>query len=304
MKFNITRVSDLKKVDTDVFNRLMDEYRQALDDLCEGRLTDDDITEYLTGMIAEGRGGGRATEYRFWGFDEPEHMPSDSRVYYFYQPTYLNVAFMMKAYMVLGERANKIDGFVDTLKRGMQGSTGRGFQSDFCPGEEPDCSRALEPFIKAGAADFVKAYPDFCPEFTDLFLETTEIRVFVYGTLMNGEANHDSFLRDAEYMGECTAEYFRLYDLGSYPGMVYAAPDKRHKGVTKVAGELYKVDAETLRRLDMLEGEGSLYRRVPVMLRTADDKMLRAQAYVYMCDVDKSRRIPADAAGTIRWNRK
>jgi len=48
MKFNITRVSDLKKVDTDVFNRLMDEYRQALDDLCEGRLTDDDITEYLT----------------------------------------------------------------------------------------------------------------------------------------------------------------------------------------------------------------------------------------------------------------
>jgi len=51
MKFNITRVSDLKKVDTDVFNRLMDEYRQALDDLCEGRLTDDDITEYLTNML-------------------------------------------------------------------------------------------------------------------------------------------------------------------------------------------------------------------------------------------------------------
>ena len=46
---------------------------------------------------------------------------------------------------------------------------------------------------------------------------------------------------------------FRMFNLGTYPGIEY--------GDGEVLGELYIVSDETLAKLDMLEEEGTLYRR-------------------------------------------
>jgi gamma-glutamylcyclotransferase (GGCT)/AIG2-like uncharacterized protein YtfP len=84
-------------------------------------------------------------------------------------------------------------------------------------------------------------------------------RVFVYGTLRQGEGNH-RLLLSARFVGEAsTAAGFALYDLGAFPGLV-------HEGAGTVAGEVYDVDAETLAALDRLEGVPSFYRRERIEL--------------------------------------
>ena len=42
-------------------------------------------------------------EALFWGYDEPENMPGDARVDFFYIPTYLNTAFLMQAFRMIPE---------------------------------------------------------------------------------------------------------------------------------------------------------------------------------------------------------
>jgi gamma-glutamylaminecyclotransferase len=105
-------------------------------------------------------------------------------------------------------------------------------------------------------------------------------RVFVYGTLKRGGANH-FILAGQQFLGPArTPPGFTLYSLGDYPGMVRAADDK-----TGVTGELWAVDVGCLLRLDELEGvtEG-LYERVPIRLAPpfADDP---AETYLYLRDL-------------------
>ena len=107
-------------------------------------------------------------------------------------------------------------------------------------------------------------------------------RVFVYGTLLRGGANHTRFCNDALAI-EPASTQGRLYDLpAGFPAMVEATDGT-------VYGEAIAfpdIDA-ALTRLDFLEGyrperpEHSLYlRRVqPVMLLNSGDMVL---AYCYV----------------------
>lgn len=71
-------------------------------------------------------------------------------------------------------------------------------------------------------------------------------RVFVYGTLLAGEANHH-WLRGAPCLGAWrTPACYRLFSLGAYPVLV---PGGRHA----VEGEMYRVDDAGLALLDRLE---------------------------------------------------
>lgn len=67
--------------------------------------------------------------------------------------------------------------------------------------------------------------------------------VFVYGSLMKGEYNHDAYLSDADCLGEAFITGYALYDLGHYPGI------KHTDGPCKVCGELYKVSEEAFDRI-------------------------------------------------------
>jgi gamma-glutamylaminecyclotransferase len=84
-------------------------------------------------------------------------------------------------------------------------------------------------------------------------------RVFVYGTLLAGEANH-GLLHRARFCGEaCTPARFALHDLGAYPAMIANGHDA-------IAGEVYEVDAATLRDLDALEDHPTYYQRTWITL--------------------------------------
>lgn len=76
-------------------------------------------------------------------------------------------------------------------------------------------------------------------------------QVFVYGTLRSGQHNHGILENsDAAFVGDTKVGGFMLVDLGAFP-CVFPTYDKEQ---FCVKGEVYSVDAQTLSRLDHLEG--------------------------------------------------
>lgn len=81
------------------------------------------------------------------------------------------------------------------------------------------------------------------------------VELFVNGTLMRGLALHPN-LEGAEFLGEVrTAPHYRLYSIGDvHPGMFEVS-----SGGVSVAGELYRVPDDVLRRVEAGEPP-NLYR--------------------------------------------
>lgn len=130
----------------------------------------------------------------FWGFDEPKKMPSDARIDYFYRPTYLATAFLMKAVLLYPELLDENElcwekgkECAETINRvlpmALDGCTGRGFQ-----GHGHDSADglldAMEIFIKAGATEFVNKYPEMSLRFTKLY---NEAMAFIQERVAEGE---------------------------------------------------------------------------------------------------------------------
>lgn len=91
--------------------------------------------------------------------------------------------------------------------------------------------------------------------------------VFVYGTLRQGERNHN-YLLGNQCLGHCeTSPHYALYDLGSYPAVI--------EGHDSILGEVYLIDDQTLSHLDQLED-------VPVEYRREQIETPFGQAWIYL----------------------
>jgi gamma-glutamylcyclotransferase (GGCT)/AIG2-like uncharacterized protein YtfP len=95
------------------------------------------------------------------------------------------------------------------------------------------------------------------------------VELFVYGTLLPGERNGHLLARAHPLGPRSTLPVFALLDMGTYPALVVG-------GDTAVVGELFRVDAELLTRLDALEEHPDLYVRQPIVLASGEP----AQTYV------------------------
>lgn len=79
--------------------------------------------------------------------------------------------------------------------------------------------------------------------------------VFVYGTLRRGGLRAmPAVFPGAKLVGTATVRG-RLYDLGEYPGLLLGA------SASRVAGEVYEVDDETLGEMDAVEASDDYRRR-------------------------------------------
>lgn len=83
--------------------------------------------------------------------------------------------------------------------------------------------------------------------------------VFVYGTLLSGEANHGLLASARRIAATRTQPAFALYDLGAFPGLVAG-------GACSVVGELYEIDEATFAALDHLEDYPRYYQRRQILL--------------------------------------
>lgn len=123
-------------------------------------------------------------------------------------------------------------------------------------------------------------------------------RVFVYGSLKRGFHNHH-FLEEATFLGGATtARSFDLWSLGAFPAVTQ--PGRFH-----VTGEVYGVDRDTLSELDLLEGEGILYKRKATEVSVGERSTLRAWIYVLLHREPGMRPIQPLACGiTKAWSER
>lgn len=103
--------------------------------------------------------------------------------------------------------------------------------------------------------------------------------VFVYGTLKRGYWNAH-FLDNAIFIDEGkTDARYALLDLTHFPGLVV--------GNRQIQGEVYKINASILKKLDFLEGydtqrpEDSLYTRILIPITLNSGKRVRAFTYLF-----------------------
>jgi len=103
-------------------------------------------------------------------------------------------------------------------------------------------------------------------------------KLFVYGTLKRGGVRAVLLSGQAFVAEVATAPRYRMFSTGDYPALVEAGP-LGLEGLS-IRGELWRVDASCLARLDEEEGvsEG-LYTRGPIALQ---DENASAQAYFYL----------------------
>ena len=237
-------------------------------------------------------------------------VPNDAVFDFCYMPTYVCAAILMKAVLLHESNpdAKAIKALPETLGMCCRGKL-RGHGYEAFAGQ----IEAIKIFIKGGLNEFLRNYPDMCPEFTKMFDEIktdfadkinkkdftgcwgedyeSDIReinkyfadncVFVYGTLLEGEVNH-RLMESNELIGRGEVAGYDMYDLGYYPGII--------PGSGKVKGEVYKVD--NIDELDGLEEEGYLYIRKAMPIKTENGKMCMAYVYEYNRSVEGCEKIP------------
>ena len=246
-------------------------------------------------------------------FLDSYNIPSDARVDFCHMPTYICTAILMKAYMTNSQAFTSQE--ESALFYGLKVSCARNLSGHGYEGLIGQID-ALNVFMKAGLKEFMDLHQEFCPEFSEMIekiisefndMESqgkfygswgesyeSEIKninkyfsnrnVFVYGTLMNGEANH-SYLNDSTFLGNTMIEGYDMYDVGFYPAII--------PGNGIAIGELYQVPKEDMPSIDMLEGEGTLYTKKCETVTDSKGNTSFAFVYVYLRDCSDLKRISA-----------
>ncbi len=110
--------------------------------------------------------------------------------------------------------------------------------------------------------------------------------IFVYGTLKRGHSNH-GYMEGQHFVSlAMTQPQYRLHDFGGYPGMVL----DECNGIS-IHGEVWRIDADCLERLDELEDTagGEYLREVVPMIPPFDQA--KVEGYRYLRDVSEAPNI-------------
>lgn len=99
--------------------------------------------------------------------------------------------------------------------------------------------------------------------------------LYVYGTLKKGKNNH-GYLSGATFMGNFTTSGDFSLIVSGLPFLV------KRPSRSGVRGEVYKIDSDTLRRIDRLEGTPDFYLREVITVNSEDTKeSLDVYAYTH-----------------------
>ena len=112
-----------KQVNTEEFSRIVTKMQNDLDALLKGNVKESELKEYLSKLVSDQMDLPRNTKMGFWGLEDPEKMPSDARIDYFYMPTYIASGILMYSKLNFPHLVEEISRFQDALKKGLYAST-------------------------------------------------------------------------------------------------------------------------------------------------------------------------------------
>lgn len=136
--------------------------------------------------------------------------------------------------------------------------------------------------------------------------ETRTVAVFLYGSARKKHINHDVLLNgNAIYRGTfVTQDPYYMIDMSSIP-VCYEIPpyDQLYNQCRRVVGEVYSVDEETLKQLDMLEGHPEFFRRKRVKVIVGDGSAKDTFMYLMSPPVKMyAPVVPPNMTGNYEWN--
>lgn len=120
--------------------------------------------------------------------------------------------------------------------------------------------------------------------------------VAVYGTLKKGHGNH-RLLEHSELVAEeaiTSAPAFRLYGYKR----AYPFVQRMNDGGQQISCQVYRVDDNTLKSLDYLEGHPNFYKREMVSF---DDNSYEAELYLFQGDLPEDIRKDTLDTPVAKW---
>lgn len=295
-------------INTQEWETIIREMEKDLDVLCSSKVEKAELQTYVVELLAQAQPLENRPEMTFFGFDDPRTMPSDCRVAYFFWPTYIATAFLMKACLLYPDFLGTVIP-EEELVSCMVACTGRGFRG----AGYDDLKGAVETmalFTKADVNLFLELHPTFCEEFTtqydmwmsvfekgiqsgvlqgawgDSYLEEAkailadaEASLVVengddgrYYVAYGSNLNIDQMARrcpDAEVVGTGMLENWRLWFKGSMTGN-YLTIEKEWGYEAPVA--VWKVSERDETNLDRYEGCPTFYYKKELPLIVKDQK--------------------------------
>ena len=315
-----------KQVNTEEFSRIVTKMQNDLDALLKGNVKESELKEYLSKLVSDQMDLPRNTKMGFWGLEDPEKMPSDARIDYFYMPTYIASGILMYSKLNFPHLVEEISRFQDALKKGLYASTGRSFQGHGY-GVLEGKIEALTLFIKAKAHVFINKYPNDCDAFTKLFKDSVQSYKKAIATgNTKGAWGEDYTMQVNEILNSIRPDYMKesmqddsifLFVYGTLmknncSGMTYlddarficdctlngyalydlgAYPGIVEDDNASVRGELYEVPNDRISDIDKYEGEGYLYKRRRVEVHAANNATYSAVTYVYNQSIDRMVKV-------------
>jgi len=123
--------------------------------------------------------------------------------------------------------------------------------------------------------------------------------VFVYGTLLKGQANNHLMGESRMLYKACTLEDFVMFGRG-FPLARPAEEEDSDEFVGRVAGEVWEVSDSVLPRLDRLEGHPNFYRRTPTPIALFSGDKVEMYHWVSGRSVVGEQHKP-DSNGVLYW---
>lgn len=316
------------EVNTQEFDTIVSKLHMDLDIITKGYIHEYELKAYVQKLVEDQKDLDRNRKMGFWGLWEPQDLPSDARVDFFYMPTYIATGILITCKLNFPHIAAEVEGFDVALEKGLLASTGRGFQGhghDNLDG----LVKALNVFITAKTHIYLEKFPGTCKEFIKLFNDSI---AFCKNSLLTGNTKGDwgedysvqyrSIIQSVyphEYLKleqriEVDKEEVNVFVYGTLmksnrKGMTYLkdarclgeATLKGYElydlgnfpgivqGDDKVKGEAYTITVDKLPELDRYEGEGSLYKRKLVEVYSEGSKD-KINCYVYVYNRSTSGR--------------
>ena len=171
------------EVNTRKFYDIVEKLKADLHTICNEEVSKEDVRAYAEKLILQAKPLKKNPEMYFLGLDEPNKMPSDARVDYFYMPTYLGTAIVMKAVMAYPDLLKEYGSVVQGL---LLGCTGRGFKGHGFD-DLKGLIETLRIFAEADCEGYLTNNPEGCTECASLYRESMKIleKLFVAGQVCN-----------------------------------------------------------------------------------------------------------------------